>query len=806
MVPDNKHAPARAARIFDSFDVIDRRPDSYGRPQARRWFALALAFVYLGIDPSVFALEDFATTSGLIKGAELEEIVVTATKREENIQKVPVSVYALSQNDLALAGAKNMDDIAALTPGVEFDNQSGYGTSTLTFISIRGITSGIGASTTGVYIDDTALQGRINNFSNFGNPYPVYFDLNRVEVLRGPQGTLFGAGAEGGTVRFIFNQPSLRDYSAVTSAEVAQTQDGGLTYETGVAAGGPIVADQLGFRVSAWFRRDGGFIDMVDPFTGAVTDPNANRSESKAFRLAFLGAFGAVTVTPSIYYQSKSIREATGFYGYLSDPDAGEFNAGHIVPVPADDSYYVAALNIQGDLGAVKLTSITSYFSRFATTVDDSTGTVGSLGATAGLPLGSAGYGNPLGPAYPVSYADSAAEPNQTSQRILTQEVRFSSSDPAARLAWVAGLFYSRSTQDEVTNFYTAVVADAIGIAPPSTSLLYLGTVAIDTQTAAFGQFDLRFNDVLKLTAGLRVAHTQYSLETAAGGVFNTGAPPIGTTATSENPITPKAALSYQADDNNLYYISIAKGYRVGGGNSPLPNICPSGAPPTYSSDSLWSYEVGAKNRLFNDRLQVDTSVFHINWKNIQQAVLLAACAFNYVANTGEATSNGFDMTMEALLTKQFKVDLAVAYTDSHYTKNVAVDGIPIVDAGDQVSTFASPWNVTVSGLYDFPLSRTVAGYVRAQEIYHSKNSGPFDWQIPNGLNYSPAAVPNPATYLLNARAGAKWGAFDISLFVNNTLNAHPYLNKAVDNPTSTLVYYTTLTPRTVGLDAVYRF
>jgi iron complex outermembrane recepter protein len=771
-----------------------------------RWFGLALALVYLGIDPPALAQADFSAPNGAAKASELEEIVVTATKREENIQRVPVSVYAMSQSDLTLAGAKNMDDIAALTPGVEFDNQSGYATSTLTFISIRGITSGIGASTTGVYIDDTALQGRINDFSNFGNPYPVYFDLNRVEVLRGPQGTLFGAGAEGGTVRFIFNQPSLRDYSEVVSAEVSQTQDGGLSYETGVAAGGPIIVDELGFRFSAWYRKDGGFINMVDPFTGAVTDPNANRTESKAFRLALTGAFGPVTVTPSLYYQSKAIHEATGFYGYLSDPDAGDFNAGHIVPVPAADSYYLAAINIQADLGAAKLTSISSYFSRFATTVDDSTGTVGSLGATAGLPAGNAGYGNPLGPAFPVSYFDGAAEPNQTSQRIFTEEVRLASSDPSARLTWVAGLFYSRSAQNEVTNFYAPIVADAIGIAPPDTSLLYLGTEAIDTQTAAFGQFDVRLADRLKLTAGVRVAHIHYSLETLAGGVFNTGAPPVGTTATSENPVTPKAALSYQADDNNLYYVSVAKGYRVGGGNSPLPNICPSGAPETYSSDSLWSYEIGAKNRLFGDRLQIDTSVYHIDWKNIQQAVVLAACAFDYVANTGEATSNGFDMSIEAIVTRQFKVDVGIAYTDSRYSKNVTVDGIPIVDSGDQVSSFASPWNVNLSGLYDFPLTGAVAGYLRAQEIYHSKNPGPFDFQIPNGLDYSPAAVPNPATYLLNLRAGAKWGPLDFSLFVNNTLNSHPYLNKAVDNPTSALVYYTTLTPRTIGIDAVYHF
>ena len=771
---------------------------------AARAQAVGLAIICFGSGHRAIALEDAGSAN--VDQAALEEIVVTATKREENLQKVPVSVYALSQNDLVLAGAKDINDIAALSPGIEFDNQSGYGTSTLTLISIRGITSGIGASTTGIYIDDTALQGRINDFSNFGNPYPVYFDLNRVEVLRGPQGTLFGAGAEGGAIRFIFNQPGLREYSNLVSTEVAQTEDGGLSYETGVAAGGPIVVDTLGFRASAWYRKDGGFIDQIDPFTGATSDSNANRSESKAFRLAFLGAFDRWSVSPSIYYQSKAIHDATGFYGNLSDPDAGRFEAGHIVPLPASDSYYLAAFNVEGDLGPAKLTSITSYFSRFAATVDDSTGLVGSLGATAGLPLGNAGYGSPLGPAYPVSYSDAASEPNQTSQRVLTQEVRLSSSDQSARLAWVAGLFYSRSTQNEVTNLYSPLVASSIGITPASTSLLYLRTEAVDTQTAAFGQFDLAIAGGLKFTAGLRVAHLDYSFETLSGGVFNTGSPPVGRTSTGENPVTPKAALSYQADENNLYYASISKGYRVGGGNSPLPNICPSGAPETYSSDSLWSYEIGAKNRMFGDRLRIDTSVFHIDWKNIQQAVVLAACAFNYIANTGAATSNGFDMSVDALLTKQLTVNLALAYTDAHYTKNVNIGGIPIVDEGDKISSFSSPWNATLTGMYDVRLTSAVAGYLRAQEIIHSKNTGPFDWQIPNGLNYSPAAVVNPATYLLNVRAGARWGPLDFSLFVNNSLNAHPDLNKAVDNPTSTLIYYTTFTPRTVGLDAIYRF
>ena len=472
---------------------------------ARRFYLMGWVLL-LALAPfasSSWAVAADASDDSASNGNQLEEIVVTATKRAEDIQHVPVSVFALSGNDLTLAGAKSMDDFAALSPGVEFDNQSGYGTSTLTFLSIRGITSAIGASTTGVYIGETPIQGRINDFSNFGNPFPFYFDLDRVEVLRGPQGTLFGAGAEGGAIRFIFNQPSLTTYSGTASAEVAQIENGGINYESGVAAGGPIVQDQLGFRASAWYRRDGGYIDTVDPFTGARVDANANRDEEKAVRLAFLAAFDGVTIEPSFYYQSKAIHDATGFYGYLSNTSDGDFNDGHIVFMPADDHYYLAALNIQANLGAAKLTSVSSYFSRSASTIDDSTGTVGSLGATAGLPLGNAGYGNPLGPAYPVSYADAAAEPNSTSQHVITEELRLASPDAStSRLTWVAGLFFSRSTQDELTNFYDPFDATAIGL-PPNISLLYLATEAIDTQYALFGQADYALTPRLKLTAGV---------------------------------------------------------------------------------------------------------------------------------------------------------------------------------------------------------------------------------------------------------------------------------------------------------------
>src|SRR3984885_13395036 len=210
---------------------------------------------------------------------QLAEITVTATRREESLSKVPISVSAFSQETMDQRGVKDITDLVRYTPGVSID-QTGTNN-----ISIRGISSSGGAGTTGIYIDDTPIQMRSLGF-NPDDTLPKTFDLDRVEVLRGPQGTLFGAGSEGGTVRYILAQPSLTTATSYVKSKVSDTEYGEPSYEAGVAHGGPIIDGTLGFRVSAWFRRDGGWIDRVDPTTGAVVDANANHDQTLVLRLA----------------------------------------------------------------------------------------------------------------------------------------------------------------------------------------------------------------------------------------------------------------------------------------------------------------------------------------------------------------------------------------------------------------------------------------------------------------------------------------------------------------------------------------
>jgi iron complex outermembrane recepter protein len=729
----------------------------------------------------------------------LTEITVTATKRSENLNKVPISIAALTPEAMAESGIKSFRDVAALVPGIEFDSVSNWGPN-LSNISIRGVNSTIGTSTTGIYLDDTPIQSRVQSFSYIGQPLPLTWDLARVEVDRGPQGTLFGAGAEGGAVRFIPSQPSLTEVSGLAHSEVSETQKGGLSYESGIAAGGPLIEDSLGARISLWYRKDGGYVDRVDPFTGATVDANANRSESKAARLAFVyRPNDTITITPSVNFQSQQTHDTGTFYEALSNPQDAVFDNGRLLRQPTTDSLYLPTVKIEASLGFADLTSVSSYYHRDAATLFDNTNLMGAL-------LG--GYGNALGPAYPNDYSQAAPGYINLKQSFISQELRLASSDAHSAITWVAGLFYSRVRQEDSEAIDSPVFAPEFATTNP---ILYTDQGILDTQIAAFGEIDYRATDRLKLTAGLRVADVKYSAVQFVTGVLNAGVPPVATGESRETPVTPKIGASFQYDQDNLFYVSISKGYRVGGVNTPLADYCNAAtpAPKTYNSDSVWSYEIGAKDSFLDGRLQVDTSVFHIDWKNIQQPVLIPSCGFEYFANLGEASSNGFDLAFSALIGEHFRPGLSVGYTDAHYTKTITNSGVITVDKGDVIGTIPqvpSPWNITASAEYALNPVADWRVKFRLEDVFHSKNSGPFASFDPAAISYAPEIPPNPSTNVLNLRVSAEYGKFEVEAFVNNLLDSTPLLNRGQDNPASDLFYRTTLRPRTIGVGGYWHF
>ncbi|HVW67499.1 MAG TPA: TonB-dependent receptor plug domain-containing protein, partial [Steroidobacteraceae bacterium] len=304
------------------------------------------------------AAADTSDTAAEAPAPQLQEVVVTATRHEEVLSKVPISVSAYTQESMDQLGVKDFTDVARYTPGVQIDAGQ------TNAISIRGISSSGGAGTTGIYIDDTPIQLRAMGF-NPDDTLPKTFDMDRVEVLRGPQGTLFGAGSEGGTVRYIMTQPSTTKSSGYARAELSYTQGGTENYEAGAAYGAPIVDGTLGFRVSAWYRKDGGYIDRIDPTTLAIVDPNANHDETAVVRGALLWApTDNVSVTPSILFQNRERHDPSIYWPLYSDPSSNKFVSANPTAQQDPDQYLLPSLKITADFGGMEFVSNSSYYRR----------------------------------------------------------------------------------------------------------------------------------------------------------------------------------------------------------------------------------------------------------------------------------------------------------------------------------------------------------------------------------------------------------------------------------------------------------
>jgi iron complex outermembrane receptor protein len=792
----------------------------------------------------------------------LEEIVVTATRREENISRVPISITAISQEMLDQKGIKDFADVARYTPGVSFD------TSQTNQISIRGINSSGGSGTTGIYIDDVPIQVRSLGF-NSDDALLKLFDLDRVEVLRGPQGTLFGAGSEGGTVRYITTQPSLSKSSVYSKAETSYTEGGALSYEAGVAAGGPIVDGVFGVRASAWFRRDGGWIDRIDPTTLQTVDKNANRVDTGVLRVAALWQPNdALRVTPSILYQNSQRSDVTIYWPEYSDPGNDRYFSANPTARPEPDKFYLPALNIQADLGSsVRLISTTAYFRRDETSGYD--GTLYNLGYYQTLlPAGSTafplldGSGVHL-PAGLQNYRAPASVTNQQSN--ITQELRLQSTDPNARLAWTVGAFYSLDRQyslEEIhdpmadaffnqligepiaTYFGTPLNADGSSYLPMGDSY-FNRLLAHDRQIAGFGELNFNLTDTLKLTAGVRVSKTTFNIQSLSDGPQNSGPRP-GTQQNSETPVTPKAGIQWQADPNDMYYFTYAKGFRSGGGNPSIPydptflnpaigctqdflNFGIPHAPATYKSDSVQSFEVGAKNNIEN-RVRLASSIYYIKWKNIQGNVVPPICQIQWTDNLGDAVSKGFDLQADFQVTSALSIDSSFGYTDARYTKDAFPSGavttgptppLPLVVAGDAIAGpngigtgySIPPYSATIGLEYKFR-AFSHESFVRGDYEYLAGDKWVHAALDPNTSSFDPAGLPTLSQHFASLRAGTNVGDWGVSLFVDNLTDNHTLLNYNHQTPSyasgangaATPAYrYISYRPRTFGITMTFR-
>ncbi len=844
----------------------------------------------------------------------IEEVTVTATRRAEPLSKVAISVSAFNAEQMDERGVRDFDDLIRLSPGVNLTRQSATGANR---IAINGISSSAGSSTTGVYIDDTPIQVRNLGFGA-GDAFPGLFDIERVEVLRGPQGTLFGAGSEGGTVRFITTEPSLKEWQTYVRSEVATLDHGAPTYEGGVALGGPMIDDRLGFRVSAFYRHEGGWIDGVDG-TYQILDPTGaaygnsvaftktqtiakdiNWNRTVALRAALKWqASDSVTVSPSVFYQKHHLNDGAGNYFdlatsnlnardysrqyYLLGPAGQSFSLGNpaetttLNPMNApnnafgDDEFTLSALALTWDPGSVQLFSNTSYFDRTSVQWYDYT----------------KGYAQFYSPEYflaadgvtstgtyvPLGWKAMALYNN--GQGNFVQEIRLQSKDTSARLTWVAGAFYSHNhqTASEPINenwlmnsswvgFYPTAFDYgyyAVNGGPPfgpgftaaqnffgdnmlSNAVSFLGQwKTVEEQLAGFAQGDYALGSGFKLTAGLRVSRNKLDFDAAyLGPENNANAPfgfpcpvttcpfgsgvlapsyPVSAAHSSETAVTPKVGLTYDINDANLLYLTAAKGFRPAGASLRVPAICDSDLvtngyvdangnptqPTTYKSDSVWSYELGSKNHVLGGRLLLEGSAYVIKWKSIQSNVSLPSCSYNFVDNLADATSKGINFDFQYRATEHLDFTGSFGYNDPSFDHDAKSPGGKVIFAGgSSIPDAGPPMSLMLSGMYTVPLEGKHQAYAR---VDYNRSS---EWRrtgnlVPTAPFYDPRLKPIPAYDVLNLRFGARFGNFDVSLFVQNVQDRAPALELSAST------YYdpqdwqnVTLRPRTYGLTMMW--
>lgn len=828
VVPSTPAHPVRVSAALETADASATAAEAAGAPA----------------QPAAQAGPSAAT------GGELGEIIVTATRRAEDITKVPISITAITQQSIDTLGIKDFTDMAKYTPGVVID------TDRTNEISVRGIASSGGADTTGIYIDDTPIQTRTDI-----DALPEAFDVDRIEVLRGPQGTLFGAGAEGGAVRYITTQPSVTKYDIYSRDEISYTEGGAANYSVGVAGGGPIVDNVLGFRATALITHLGGWQDRIDPYSSTlmnlppseelashdVVDSNANRATRKLLRLAALWQpTENWQVTPALYYQTKNQNDLSQYYPIFSNPSKDQYYDGDPERYPYADHFYLASLKIQGNLGFADLISNSSYFDRYTSTSyggteynlgffqDLAQGILAAPGQTtwvSGLPwVDGNGYH------FPAGFRYYAPAPEYSWFYNETQEFRLQSNNPSSKLQWTAGVFYELDQQIDqnwIYGYNDAALWGLVGLTIPDVfgignltnpnASWYTWENQYTRQYAAYADVSYALTDQLKLDIGLRESEIGYSFDEYIAGSqwFGPGSPTYG--YNKQPSFTPKANLNFQIDPNDLLYFTYAKGFRPGGANAPIPeaacaqdfkNLGLTGTPTTYNSDTTDSFEVGAKNTVGN-RLQLATAVYWINWNAIQQFALLPICGIGFVDNLGQAVAKGVDFQGTLRLTDHFTLNLAAAYTDARYTKDsklAATAPTPIVVAGDAINGANGqpqpPWNGTLGLEYRFTALAHEA-FFRADDEYISAPNwlGPqFD---PRTTLYDPDNFTLPAINQVNLRTGVTVGLWEIDAFVNNLGDVHPITTYAFTVPavvanTSRLEYVNGLVPRTMGLTFIF--
>lgn len=673
-------------------------------------------------------------------------ILVTATKREVDVQKIPGSVTAVDGEVLRQWGVRDFNQMAPAIAGVAYTNLG----PSRDKIFLRGVSDGAFADrtqmTVGVYLDETPI------IFNDTNPDLRLIDIDRVEVLRGPQGSLYGSGSLGGIIRIITNKPDVNRFSARLGADASFTQDGGLNEFYDMVANAPLARGRMGLRASGYYERAHGYIDDV-----RLGIDDVNRSVVYGGRAALRAKFSdRWTLDIASDAQSVDLTDTQYTFAELGDLSRANFRR-----EPYSDEFRHASLTLNGDIGPAKITSSSAYIHRDIVSAFDATAALGAL------------LDEP--DAAGVYRTDDAIRTFNHESRIV--------SDSPGRLQWIAGLFFSLRTEE----LGARLIVDSVS---PAELPFVSSRRDRVRETALFGEATYEIIPKLKVTAGFRWSATKYSVSVDSGGSLNAVAPSIKDSK-RRFAATPKFALSYEATDNLLLYALSARGSRIGGFNvnSPLAALGPAEAgesTATFESDGLWSTELGLKSVWFDGRMIFNAAGFYIRWSNIQTDQILPN-GFSFIANAGMARNFGFEGELTARPLSWLQIASAFTVNDPEL-----VQANPFLGAkpGDALPNIASV-SAAFSAVADFPIAANWRG------------AAAFDYHIVGRsyLTFAEAQSPRMGGYgVANLRLTANRDAVSGGFYVKNLFNE--YANTfSFGNPFSLSLeaQATPLRPRTAG-------
>ena len=708
----------------------------------------------------------------------LEEVVVSANKRLEDLQDVPLSITALSAAALQAKGVEQFFDYGTSVPNLSFGLGATNGSLAARGIAIRGIQ---GANTTGFYIDDTPVVETLD---------PHILDVARIEVLRGPQGTLYGAESMGGTVRILTEQPTATALNGQTHVSLSDTEHGSWDELVDGVINLPLVNNLLSLRASGFYQFDSGwFTKWLGPETAPPTSVMADVGSMKRYggQLALrYEPLEGLAITPRIMYQridADGDPYATYYPNNLLQREVFDIEEG------GTDTWWLASLGVNFTAPIGNFVASTGVFERDTFETEDDTDVL----------------------TYDLGLPPSESIPGPITRSIdlhrFAQEVRFASTF-SGPLQLILGGFYSRSTESRNFQLVSSGLMRATGY--PSDLVLALMSQRQYSEYAAFS--DLSYNVLSNLiaTIGVRWYRDTATFNQSTNGLFYGGAPrTYASTPTSDSGFTPRYLVEYKLTPDLLTYASAAKGFREGGSNLALPL----GAPPegcsedlanigvtaseaaTFRSDSLWDYELGFKSSFLERRFTVNATGFIIEWNDIQQLVQLPLCGYNFTANAGKAHSAGFEFELDGKLLTELTVGLGVGYNDARITAKGLTPqpvGSPVYQVPDLT--------LNANAEYDRRLSGNWAGFARVDYSYVGESDSANNSQL-NPLR-------RPAYEIINLRAGLHSDHYEFVVFVKNLTEEHADLSDAIligaELPGQPRILINQ--PRTVGIDARITF